>query len=113
MAPLVEAVASAPAPNAAARAPTTGPVDAEGRERFESASVAVAPTRPFTTSPASLPRFFCACGRFRALADEVLHLKLRVEGHRFARADLRVFHGCKVLHHLSERERERERLISL
>jgi hypothetical protein len=27
-------------------------------------------------------------------------------GHLFANAALLVFHGCKVLHHLSERERE-------
>jgi hypothetical protein len=27
-------------------------------------------------------------------------------GHLFANADLLGFHGCKVLHHLSERERE-------
>jgi hypothetical protein len=34
------------------------PVDAEGRERFESASAAAALTRPFVTSPAPLERFF-------------------------------------------------------
>ena len=34
------------------------PVDAEGRERFESASAAAALTRPFITSPAPLARFF-------------------------------------------------------
>jgi len=34
------------------------PVDAEGRERFESASAAAALTRPFVTSPAPLARFF-------------------------------------------------------
>jgi hypothetical protein len=46
----------------------------------------------------------------RALADKALHLKLRVLGHLFANADLLDFHGCKVLHHLNERERERGRL---
>ena len=84
------------------------PVDAEGRERFESASAAAALTRPFITNPAPLARFFVLVVA-RALADEALHLKLRVLGHLFANADLLVFHGCKVLHHLSERERERER----
>jgi hypothetical protein len=34
------------------------PVDAEDRERFESASAAAALTRPFITSPAPLARFF-------------------------------------------------------
>ena len=34
------------------------PVDAEGRERFESASAAAALTRHFVTSPESLARFF-------------------------------------------------------
>ena len=34
------------------------PVDAEGRERFESASAAAALTRPIVTSPASLARLF-------------------------------------------------------
>jgi hypothetical protein len=33
------------------------PVDAEGRERFESASAAAELTRPFVTSPAPLVRF--------------------------------------------------------
>ena len=82
-------------------------VDAEGRERFESASAAAALTRPFITSPAPLARFFRARGGCRALADEALHLKLRVLGHLFANADLLGFHGCKVLHHLSKRERGR------
>ena len=34
------------------------PVDAEGRERFESASAAAALTRPLVTSPEPLARFF-------------------------------------------------------
>ena len=34
------------------------PVDAEGRERFESASAAAALLRHFATSPAPLARFF-------------------------------------------------------
>jgi hypothetical protein len=34
------------------------PVNAEGRERFESASAAAALTRPFVTSPTPLARFF-------------------------------------------------------
>jgi hypothetical protein len=34
------------------------PVDAEGRESFESATAATALTRPFATSSASLARFF-------------------------------------------------------
>jgi hypothetical protein len=33
-------------------------VDAEGRDRFESASAAAALTRPFVTSPAPLARLF-------------------------------------------------------
>ena len=84
------------------------PVDAESRERFESLSAAAALTRPFITSPAQLARFFRARGGCRALADEALHLKLRVLGHLFVNADMLIFHGCKVLHHLSERERERD-----
>jgi hypothetical protein len=58
--------------------------------------------------PASLA-LFRARGGCRALADKDLHLKLRVLGPLIANADLLFFHGCKVLHHLSKREKERER----
>jgi hypothetical protein len=52
------------------------PVDAEGRGRFESATVATALTSPFVTSPAS-SAFFRARGGCRALAVEVMRLKRR------------------------------------
>ena len=49
------------------------PVDAEGRERFESASAAAALTRPFVTSPASL-----ACCFVLVVAAALSLMRLRI-----------------------------------